>query len=285
MNKQQSAGQLFQAVRTALTAAGLTEAERQAKLLLAFILACKPAELICHWQQPLSTKDVVRVQQLCDRLIAGEPLQYLLAETEFMGLPLKLTPDVLIPRPDTEISAEKAIMLLQNQPAPLIADIGTGSGALALSLLHYLPTAHAWAVDISASALQVAAQNAQTLQLQDRCSFLLGDLCAPLNSLGLELDLIISNPPYISAAEMAKLPANVQKEPTLALAGGTDGLDYYRRLAFEAKPLLKKTGWLVLEHGYDQQAVVSELLVAAGWQVCECLADYGGRPRVVVAQL
>ena len=276
--------QLLQSIRTTLQTANQPEAERKAKLLIASILACQPSELIHHWQQPVTEKDINLIRQFCTRLINGEPLQYILGETEFMGLPFKLTPDVLIPRPDTEICAEKAISLLKNQPVPLFADIGTGSGALALSLLHYLPAAQAWAVDISESALNIAQQNATALNLANRCTFLLGDLCEPLNSLNLQFDLIISNPPYITTAEMAKLPSDVQQEPTLALSGGEDGLDYYRRLVIEAKPLLKPDGWLVLEHGCDQQPAICQMLAAAGWQISECLTDYGGRPRVVVAQ-
>ena len=277
---------LLQLIRTTLQTANQPEADRKAKLLLAFILGCQPSELIKYWQQPLTENNLQLSRQFCDRLIKGEPLHYILGETEFMGLAFKVTPAVLIPRPDSEICAEKAISLLKNQPAPLfIADIGTGSGALALSLLFYLPQAQAWAVDISELALNIARQNAQALNLQERCTFLWGDLCAPLSALNLKLDLIISNPPYVSAAEMAELPPDVQQEPALALAGGADGLDYYRRLAIEAKPLIKPNGWLVLEHGYNQQAEICHILEAAGWRISECLADYGNRPRVVVAQL
>lgn len=258
------------------------EAERKAKLILAWLLDCRPAELVLHGQRQLSAAQVRRLTQILTGLEAGQPLQYLLQSVEFMGLSLTIGPGVLIPRPDTEIIAEAAIRLVQDRSAPLIADLGTGSGALAVSLAHYLPEATVYAVDLEPQAVVQARRNAARLGVN--CNFLEGDLTKPLQATGRQFDLIISNPPYISVAEMAELPAEVRCEPTLALYGGEDGLDYYRRLARECLPLLREDGWLVLEHGWQQQQAVADLLTDTSWLVTERLHDYGQRPRGIVAQ-
>lgn len=263
-----------------LRQAAQPEAERKAALLLAQLADCEPSQLYLHWQDEISRP---QLESWLARLMAGEPLQYLLGGCGFMGLNLRVRPGVLIPRPDTEIVAERAIQLLRDHPAPVIADIGTGSGALALSLAYHLPRATVYAVDIDRQALDLARENADILNITDRCSFLQGDLGAPLFKLGLRFDLIVSNPPYITVAEMAELAPEVRHEPTLALYGGHDGLDFYRRLAREAGPLLQMGGYLLLEHGAEQQAQVCAILTAADWRIAARLRDYGNRARAVLA--
>lgn len=270
-------------VRERLEQAGQEEAQRKAKLMLAFVVGCPPADLVRHWRYRLDEGWLMVLDSMTAKLIAGQPLQYLLGEAEFMGLPFKVGPGALIPRADTEIIAERAIALLKVHSAPLIADIGVGSGAIAVSLAYHLPQAQVYGVDISPAALRYAEQNAQLNQVEARCHFYEGDLLTPLAALNLRFDLIISNPPYVTRAEMEQLPAEVRQEPQLALDGGADGLDYYRRLAVEAAPLLQPGGYLLLEHGWQQQEQLATLLTAAGWQVTERLNDYGGRPRGIVA--
>jgi release factor glutamine methyltransferase len=274
------AGAARLAARARLQAAGLTEAEREATLLTAYVAGVEPGQLALCLEQSI---DEALFARLLERRLDGEPLQYVLGEAGFMGLLLQVGSGTLIPRPDTEVLVERAITLLQAAAAPLIADIGTGSGAIALSLAYHLPQASVHGVDISPAALRWAKKNARLQGLRERCHFHEGDLLAPLAALHLRFDLIISNPPYVTEAEMAQLPPEVRQEPALALCGGADGLNFYRRLAQEAGPLLKAGGWLLLEHGGQQQAQVEALLRQHGWQVLERLRDYGGRARGIVA--
>ncbi|MCL2496943.1 MAG: peptide chain release factor N(5)-glutamine methyltransferase [Clostridiales bacterium] len=264
------------AARRRLAQAGFTEAEREANLLAAYLADVPPGQLALHLEAAV---EEARLDSLLAQRLTGRPLQYVLGEAGFMGLGFQVGPDVLIPRADTEIIAEKAMALAQGLPAPLIADIGAGCGALAVSLAYHLPQAQAHAVDISPAALIYAEKNARLNGVAARCHFYPGDLVAPLMARGLRFDIIVSNPPYISRAEMENLPAEVKWEPFMALCGGEDGLDFYRRLAQEAAPLLKPQGWLLLEHGWQQQEHVAAILKRAGWQIKERLNDYGGRAR------
>ena len=266
--------------RERLQASDILEAEREAQLICAHLCGVEPGQLALYLEQNI---DEARLDQLLKRRAAKEPLQYVLGEAGFMSLNFAVGPGVLIPRADTEALVERAIVLLQNVKAPLIADIGAGCGAIGLSLAHYLPLAAVHGVDISSTALMWAKKNALALGLGERCLFYEGDLLAPLTALKLRFDLIISNPPYIGAAEMAVLPMEVRQEPNLALAGGPDGLDFYRRLAQEAGSMLKPNGRLLLEHGWQQQRQVATILKQAGWQVIERLSDYAGRDRGLLA--
>lgn len=272
-----------QALRTAkdrLSAAGLSEAAREARLICAFLCGAEPGQLSLHLQK---TADEGQLACLLKRRIAGEPLQYVLGEAGFMDLTFAVGPGVLIPRADTEVLVERAVSLLKNIETPFIADIGTGSGAIAVSLAHHLPQAVVYGVDISPAALVWAKKNARALVGHGRCHFYEGDLLAPLTAFHLRFDLIISNPPYVTAEEMTQLPPEVKQEPALALAGGMDGLDFYRRLAPLAAPLLRPDGCLLLEHGWQQQRQVELLLAQEGWQITERLRDLGGRDRGILA--
>jgi release factor glutamine methyltransferase len=276
------ARQAWLTARAKLRAAGLPEAEREARLICAYLCGVEPGQLALYAEQ---TVEEGRLKRLLRRRVAGEPLQYVLGEAGFMGLVFQVGPGVLIPRADTEVLVERAISLLADVEAPLIADIGAGCGAIALSLAHHLPQAAVHGTDISPAALAWAKKNANRLGLARRCRFYEGDLLAPLVALGLRFNLIISNPPYVTAAEMAQLPPEVRREPTLALAGGPDGLDCYRRLAREAGPFLLPGGWLLLEHGWQQQTQARALLEQAGWQAAELLRDYAGRARGLLASI
>jgi release factor glutamine methyltransferase len=219
------------------------------------------------------------------RRASGEPLAYILGDKEFFGLPLSVSPDVLIPRPDTETLVGWALETLASAfpppalvPAlaakpPSVLDLGTGSGAIALALAHRRPDAVITAVDASEAALRVARANATALKLSVR--FLHGDWLAPVG--GERFDLVVSNPPYI--AENDPHMAALGHEPRQALTSGPDGLDDLRRIVATAPRHLCANGWLLLEHGYDQAVAVSQLLVDQGFVNVSTRFDLGGQPR------
>lgn len=261
-----------------LSSCGIEAAEAQsmARILLAHKLSIGLSQLPLHRDDELATEAVA--DELA-QLQAGEPLQYIIGETEFMGLTLSCTPSALIPRGDSEVVAECAIELMRDIASPLIADICTGCGAYALALAAHLPEAKVWAVDISGEALALAERNAQQLQLASRLTFCQGDLLSPLLEAGLTFDLIVSNPPYIPSMDLPTLPPQVRREPAIALDGGADGLYIYRRLAADSGKLLKNNALLLMEHGYDQAAEIAGIMREAGFSLLEIIEDYGGHQR------
>ena len=265
-----------------LSAVNVCDAKREAWLICAYLCAVEPGQLALFMERNL---DEALLNCLLARRIAGEPLQYVLGEAGFMGLTFAVGTGVLIPRPDTEVLVEKAIFLLKEEKTLQLADIGTGSGAIAVSLAYYLPQAQVYGVDISPLALFWAKMNALRYKISEHCHLYEGDMFAPLIAQDLRFDMIISNPPYLSAADMMQLAPELFREPAIALDGGTDGLDYYRRLAQEAGLLLNSDGKLLLEHGWQQQQQVELLLRQNGWLIRERINDYGGRARGLLAVL
>ena len=257
------------------------EAAATARILLAHKLDISLSHLPLMHKMQLEIADI---SPELARLAAGEPLQYVIGETEFMGLVLYCRPSALIPRGDSEAVAEAAIELMKNAESPCIADICTGSGAYALALADALPKSHIDAVDISADALDLAENNAARLGLTERIHFYQGDLLEPLLRLGQSYDMLVSNPPYIPSDQLAHLDKQVQHEPAIALDGGADGLYFYRRLAADAGKLLKSGGWLVVEHGCDQAADVSRIMAGGGLETCRVVQDYGGRDRGIICR-
>ena len=247
-----------------------------AQLLLGRLLQQPRAWLIAHDDhalEPALAQDFMA--QLAERA-RGVPLAYLLGEREFHGLMLRVTPDVLVPRPDTEVLVDWALEVLADldgRTTPAVADLGTGSGAIALGLKLARPTALVCAVERSPAALAVAHANGQRLGLP--VQWLQGDWFAPLADR--RFDLIVSNPPYIDGAD-AHLAA-LHAEPIAALTPGPDGLAALRVLARDAPPHLQSGGWLVLEHGHDQGAAVRSLLQAAGLERVQTRRDLGGQER------
>lgn len=246
-----------------------------AQLLLLHVLgrpAGDRAWLIAHDQDVLAPQFQAQFEALCCRRAAGEPVAYLVGEKEFFGLPLQVDARVLVPRPDTETLVNWALEVLQEQLAPRVVDLGTGSGAIALAIAQARPDARVEAVDASADALAVAAANAQRLGLA--IQFRQGDWLA--GSPG-SYDLIVSNPPYIAEGD-AHLPA-LRHEPRAALVSGADGLDDIRAILQAAPGSLAPGGWLLLEHGWDQAAAVRELLAAAGLAGATSRTDLAGIER------
>lgn len=262
-------------LQQALAAGAALGLERlDAQLLLLHVLGRAPGErgwLLAHDTDLLETGAAERFLALCRRRADGVPVAYLTGEKEFFGLPLQVDARVLVPRPDTETLVEWALDVLRGRPAPRVIDLGTGSGAIALALRSARPDAIVEAVDRSADALAVAADNARRLGLA--VSF---RQASWLDGAG-AYDLVVGNPPYIAEAD-PHLPA-LRHEPRQALAAGRDGLDDLRMIAAAAPAHLAPGGWLLLEHGWDQAAAVRALLQAAGLSQVESRRDLAGMER------
>ena len=259
------------------------ENRMEAELLLCHVLDTNRALLLAHDTDSIGADKAEAYRTLVARRKAGEPFQYLLGSANFMGLDFIVTPDVLIPRFDTERLVEKALELLQPITQPIVLDVCTGSGAIAVAISHYKPDAAVYAGDISEAALKVAEQNNRCLNTH--VSFRQGNLLEPFDDLNGTVHLLISNPPYITTQEMQELPIDVQQEPHLALWGGEDGLDFYRILSAKAPLLLCAGGWLMFEIGWKQGAAVSSLMQQQGFQNVAVLQDWQGNDRVVVGQM
>jgi len=262
---------------------GVDSPRLDAEVLLSHVLKKERIYLYIHFDEPLEAGELAAFRDMVKKRVQRIPVAYIVGAREFMGLTFAVSPAVLIPRPDTEILVEAVIERLKDKAQIKFVDIGTGSGAIVLSLLHYLPLACAAAVDISQDALTVAAENAETLLVNDRVDFYLGDVYAPLTTE--KFDAIISNPPYIPNEDIAKLEPEVRDfEPYGALAGGMDGLDFYRQLIAGGSARLKDGGFMVFEVGINQaRAVVALTAAIPELGKTEILRDYAGIERVVIA--
>ena len=254
----------------------------EAELLLCHVLHTSRALLLAHSDEEVDSQQEAAFRRLIGRYGAGEPLQYLLGTANFMGLELLVTPAVLIPRFDTERLAERALQLLEPFQRPTVLDVCTGSGAIAIAISHYRREAAVYAGDLSAEALQVAAENNR--RCQTNVQLRRGNLLEPFADLAGQVDLLVSNPPYVTTQEMGQLPADVRREPRLALWGGGDGLYFYCKIAASAGALLRSGGWLALEIGWQQGEAVQRLLEASGFTKIELLQDWQGLDRVVCGQ-
>jgi release factor glutamine methyltransferase len=254
---------------------------RDAELLLLRVLDRDKAFLLSHPDAALALEEAAQYDAWLRRRAMHEPIQYILGEQEFFGLTFAVTPDVLIPRPETEHLVEALLARVPGDGTLSIADVGTGSGAIAVALAHALPQAQITALDISCAALSVARRNAETHHVGDRVRFLESDL---LSAMGHDrFDAIVSNPPYISEADRASLEAQVREyEPAGALFAGPSGLEVYERLIPEAHRALKPGGWLLMEIGQGQRDALAALL--SGWNDVSFIDDLQGIPRVACAQ-
>ena len=264
-----------------LSAAGVAEARRESGSLVAHAIGRDRTFVVTHADEPLESPAVEAFRKLIARRAAGEPLQYLTGHQEFFKLDFEVTAAVLIPRPETELVVEIALELLKGNLDPFIADIGTGSGCVAVSLLHELRDAHAIATDISPLALQIAQRNADRHGVTERLTVIESDCFAKVSADRL-FSLIASNPPYIRDDEMETLQREVGYEPRTALAAGPDGLDIVRRLLREASPFLEPGGHFVFEIGFGQNASVEPLINREVWELTETRPDLQGIARAVV---
>jgi release factor glutamine methyltransferase len=254
-------------------------ARRDAETLLLHVVGKNRAWLMAHLDEEVREDDAARFALLIARRTLGEPIQYITGEQEFFGLPFGVTPDVLIPRPETEHLVERAVELASGLTGVRILDVGTGSGAIAVALAHELPQAQITALDISAAALGIARGNAERNGVAGRIDFKLSDLLGAVE--GERFAMIVSNLPYVPEGDRGSLAVEVREhEPVLALFAGEDGLDVYRRLIPAAFAALEDGGFLLMEIGYGQSQAVSELLGDAGFEGIEFVPDLQGILRV-----
>ena len=251
-----------------------------ATLLLRHVLQIPHAELFAYRDRHLTTPQLQAFQALIDQRLTGRPVQYITGEQEFFGLPFRVTPDVLIPRPETEHVVEAAIARLQGLSAPRIVDVGTGSGAIAVALAHAMPRAEIVALDISPAALSIAQENARRNEVGDRIQFVGSDLLAAVT--GERFDAVVSNPPDVALSERASLAKEVRDfEPSSALFAGPTGLEIFQRLVVDAAGVLGPGGLLLMEIGHGQRDAIAKLL--HGWEGGEFIPDLQGIPRVAIA--
>ena len=267
-----------------LELAGVSDPRREAASLLAFALGKDKTYLIAHSDEELTPAELNLYKEFSARRTRREPLQYIIRRQEFFGLEFSVSPDVLIPRPETESLVENAIQLLRQIEHPRFCEIGTGSGCIAIAALHQLPRATALAVDISESALAVARANAEKHHVADRIEFRLSDVFSDVPSE--RFDAVLSNPPYVPDDDLSSLQIEVGKyEPATSLAGGPDGLAIIKRITEGAPNFLVSGGVLSIEIGFNQSASVDEMLNRKIWHEVSFLPDLEGFPRILVAKL
>ena len=251
-----------------------------AEVLLMFVLGCDRAFLYGHPERELSPDEQTRYDEALEQRAGGIPAQYITGHQEFWGLDFIVSPAVLIPRPETEHLVEAVLELCKTIQRPRIVDVGTGTGCVALALASELPQAEIHATEISPEALEIARANAARLGLDQRVTFYCTDLLQGLEG---PFDIVASNPPYVGESEYDKVQLEVRKfEPRSAVFAGPEGIDIIRRLAPQARGLLKDGGWLAMEIGFSQEAAVRELL--GNWREVRTVPDLQGIPRVVVAK-
>lgn len=267
---------------------GIQDASICTELLLQHLFGWDRTTLLLRWGEVFPASDEKQWQELLDRKAAGEPVQYIMGEQDFYGLPFEVNEAVLIPRPETELLVERIVRegkRLFPQGSPLLADIGTGSGAIPVALAHACPEWRVYSSDLSPQALEVAKRNAARNGVANRVTLLEGDLLLPYVERGLSIDILVSNPPYIPTGDLPTLQPEVRQfEPHSALFGGPDGLDLYRRMMGQLRSLPKQPKLVGLEVGIGQADAVADLLRGAGnWSSVEYVQDLAGINRHVIA--
>lgn len=266
---------------------GVESARLQAELLLAHVLKLPRMQMYLNFERMLTEAETDALRDFVRRRGQREPLQQILGSTSFCGFEIAVNRHVLVPRPETELLAERAWIFLNqlSDGSPRCAlDFGTGSGSLAVALAAKCPAARVWAVELVPEAVELAKQNAARHGLAERIRFVLGDGLAAVPA-EQRFELVVSNPPYIPSVEIQTLQPEVRDyEPRQALDGGPDGLEYYRRLGEGAAPLLKAGGRLMLEFGDGQAEALEKILEGQKWVVEAVEQDYTGRPRILIAR-
>ncbi len=259
----------------------------EAELLFTQIFDCDRASLYLDKDRVLDKDKSDLISSVLKRRIAGEPIDYILGKTEFMGLELKVNKDVFIPRPETEILVETVLRMAQGRRyrAQAILDLGTGSGCVAISLAKFLSDIKIIATDISSEALEIAQYNTSLNDVDDKIRFISSDLFTQYAIRNTQYDIIVSNPPYVATAEIKELQSEISYEPRIALDGGRDGLDFYRKIIIQAPGYLRAGGFLIMEIGFNQIGEVKNIFQKYGnFKVLEVIKDYNHIERVVVAQ-
>lgn len=280
-----SANELMLEAAEVLRNAGVPEARRQAASLLQDVIHRDHTFLLSHPEYFLSQEEEDRFRESLMRRASGEPLQYITGIQAFFGLDFEVTKDVLIPRPETELLVELVLKLIAKVSHPVICDVGTGSGCIAVSIVHEHRGATAIAIDISEAALRVAQRNSVRHSVNDRIDFVAADCLSTIRPNQTPFDLIVSNPPYVAGSSWAGLQREVRDhEPRVALLSGQDGLTMIRRLLVESETFLKPGAHLLFEIGFDQGAAVTELVNRRVWHILDIHPDLQGIPRLVVLQ-
>ncbi len=282
-NRLMSAGRLLERGASELERVGVADSRVQAELLLRHALGCSRESLLARLHEPVPAEASGHFFQLVERRRGRVPVQYVVGTQEFYGLSFRVTPAVLIPRPESEGLVEEAVRELDDTHEPRIVDVGCGSGCIAVAIAHALAKAELVAIDRSPAALAIARENALHHDVASRIEFLEGDLLVPLQS-G-DVDAIVSNPPYVPDDELDTLEPEVSEhEPRQALSGGKDGLSVIERLLPAADKARRRGGFLFMEIGHDQDERVRELVTKAGLEHLRTVPDLAGIPRIVVAK-
>ena len=264
----------------------VSEPRTSAEVLLAHVLAEDRLFLYLNYDRPMETSELAAYRACIKRRLGGEPNQYITGLQEFWSLPLRVSPDVLIPRPETEVLVEAVLEFLDKaDPNVDILDLGTGSGAIAIALARELPAARILAADISMAALHLAQENAKSNQVDERIFFVRGDMFGAIPGGSQKFKVVVTNPPYISHDEMSELPREIRDfEPHHALEGGPDGLTAIRHIIAEVPTILSQAGALIMEMGADQAESVSALVTdSQHYESYRIIKDYSGLDRVLVA--
>lgn len=278
-----SIGEALRRAARELDHGGVAEARREAGSLLSHVIGKDRTFLISHAEDVLGERELESFENAIARRAKGEPAQYITGTQDFFGRAFRVTPDVLIPRPETELLVEAALQVMNADT--MICDVGTGSGCIAITLVCERSDARAVAVDVSEAALEVARANARDHAVQQRVEFVLSDCFSALNESASKFDLIISNPPYVSANQLSGLQREVRDhEPLVALSPGDDGLSVIKRLLLDSPQFLRTNGYLLMEIGFDQGEKLQQLVDPKIWTLKEILPDLQGIPRIVVLQ-
>ena len=267
----------------ALAKAGVPEARREAASLIEQVTGRNRTFLLTHPETTIARADVQRLREMIERRAAGEPVQYITGRQEFYGLDFEVNRDVLIPRPETELLVETALELLGEKSARArLLDVGTGSGCIAIAILHQLREARALSLDISVGALLVAARNAERHHVRERLALVASDCFAALDPAEAVFDMIVSNPPYVAEESLAGLQREVRDyEPRVALTPGGDGLRIIHRLLKDSTLFLPPGGHLLMEIGFDQHEAINQLVDRDVWELLDIHKDLQGIPRTV----
>lgn len=279
-----SVAEVLKAATERLEAKGIESPRLDAEILLAHVLKWRRLSLYVDADKNLPLDSIFRYNELINRRLEGIPVAYLTGTKDFMGLSFAVNENVLIPRPETEILTEYVGEYLREFNSEVtFTDLGVGSGAICISILKFVKNSRAYAVDISSEALEVAKFNAQKFHVEDRINFYQGDLFAPLE--GQIFNAIVSNPPYIPTDDLETLQTEVKREPQMALDGGNDGLNFYRRIISDAPRFLVDGGLLAVEIGINQSVAVKKLFEQANFVDVTILNDLAGIERVVAGKL
>jgi release factor glutamine methyltransferase len=268
-----------------LTERRFDEARLHVELLLARVLKLNRLNLYLQFDRPLTSEELASFKQMFKRRLAHEPLQYILGDTSFMGLSLKIDRRALVPRPETEILVEQALQLLRASDAaePRVLDIGSGSGNISLAIAHHVPRCRVDSLDVSDEAIDLSRENQTALGIHN-VVFLRADIFGDLPPAG-TYDLIVSNPPYVSLEEFTLLEPEVRDyEPRLAVTDEADGLRFLKQIGRTAMKVIAPGGTLMVEIAYNQEEAARRIFAESGWRIDDVTKDFAGHPRIVIAR-